>query len=94
MQLWLLFDPRRALIGLFAFLLVLALLIHFILLGTAKFNWLDNSKVQPTAVAGVSSYESTPPGGPASAPQGTSGQPAMQRATAPQSAPPAVDNGQ
>ncbi len=35
------FDPRRALIGLFAFLLVLALLIHFILLGTEKYNWLD-----------------------------------------------------
>ena len=31
-QIWLLFDPRRALIGLFTFLLVLALLIHFILL--------------------------------------------------------------
>ena len=35
------FDPRRALIGLFAFLLVLALLIHFILLGTERYNWLD-----------------------------------------------------
>ncbi|RFC64956.1 light-harvesting protein [Fulvimarina endophytica] len=44
-QIWLLFDPRRALIGLFTFLLVLALLIHFILLSTARFNWLAN----PTA---------------------------------------------
>lgn len=41
-QIWLLFDPRRALIGLFTFLLVLALLIHFILLSTARFNWLAN----------------------------------------------------
>jgi light-harvesting complex 1 alpha chain len=37
-----LFDPRRALIGLFAFLLVLALLIHFILLSTDRYNWLSS----------------------------------------------------
>lgn len=46
-RMWLLFDPRRALIGLFVFLAVLALLIHFILLGTAKFNWLNQSSVTP-----------------------------------------------
>jgi light-harvesting complex 1 alpha chain len=28
-RIWLLFDPRRALVGLFTFLLVLALVIHF-----------------------------------------------------------------
>ncbi|WP_234029093.1 light-harvesting antenna LH1, alpha subunit [Aurantiacibacter spongiae] len=43
MKIWLIFDPRRALIGLFAFLLVLALLIHFILLGTEDYNWLQGS---------------------------------------------------
>jgi light-harvesting complex 1 alpha chain len=40
-RLWLLFDPRRTLIALFTFLLVLALLIHFILLSTDRFNWLE-----------------------------------------------------
>lgn len=40
-RLWILFDPRRALITLFTFLLVLALVIHFILLSTDRFNWLD-----------------------------------------------------
>jgi light-harvesting complex 1 alpha chain len=40
-KLWLLFDPRRALIALFTFLFVLALLIHFILLSTDRFNWLE-----------------------------------------------------
>ena len=40
-RLWLIFDPRRALVALFIFLFVLALLIHFILLSTDKFNWLD-----------------------------------------------------
>jgi light-harvesting complex 1 alpha chain len=40
-RIWLLFDPRRALVGLFIFLFVLALLIHFILLSTDRFNWLE-----------------------------------------------------
>ena len=40
-RIWVLFDPRRALITLFIFLLTLALIIHFILLSTDRFNWLD-----------------------------------------------------
>jgi light-harvesting complex 1 alpha chain len=40
-RIWLLFDPRRALIALFTFLFVLALVIHFILLSTDRFNWLE-----------------------------------------------------
>ena len=40
-RIWLLFDPRRALVALFTFLFALALLIHFILLSTDRFNWLD-----------------------------------------------------
>jgi light-harvesting complex 1 alpha chain len=38
---WLIFDPRRALVALGVFLFVLALLIHFILLSTPRFNWLS-----------------------------------------------------
>ena len=45
-RIWLLFDPRRALIGLFAFLFVLALVIHFILLSTSRFNWLEGHPVK------------------------------------------------
>jgi len=37
-KIWLLFDPRRALIALFTFLFVLALLIHFILLSLFLFS--------------------------------------------------------
>jgi light-harvesting complex 1 alpha chain len=50
-RLWLLFDPRRTLIALFTFLFALALLIHFILLSSPKFNWIDgpNAKVAQTA---------------------------------------------
>lgn len=54
-RLWLLFDPRRALIALFTFLFVLALVIHFILLSTDRFNWLEGPRqaavAAPTATA-------------------------------------------
>ena len=48
-RIWLIFDPRRALVALFIFLFVLALLIHFILLSTDKFNWLDGPRKAPAA---------------------------------------------
>ncbi|CAM3036138.1 light-harvesting antenna LH1, alpha subunit [Sphingomonas antarctica] len=48
-RIWLIFDPRRALVALFIFLFVLALLIHFILLSTDKFNWLDGPRTAPHA---------------------------------------------
>ena len=43
-RMWLLFDPRRTLIALFTFLFALALLIHFILLSTSRFNWLEGPR--------------------------------------------------
>lgn len=43
-RIWMIFDPRRTLVGLFTFLFVLALLIHFILLGTDRFNWLEGPR--------------------------------------------------
>jgi light-harvesting complex 1 alpha chain len=54
-RLWLLFDPRRVLIGLFTFLFVLALLIHFILLSTDRFNWIEG----PGAGGATASIEMT-----------------------------------
>ncbi len=50
-RLWLLFDPRRALIALFTFLFILALVIHFILLSTDRFNWLEGPKPPAAAPA-------------------------------------------
>lgn len=53
-RIWQLFDPRRTLIALFTFLFVLALLIHFILLSTDRFNWIEGPQasvaelIQPT----------------------------------------------
>ncbi len=48
-RIWLLFDPRRVLVALGVFLFVLALLIHFILLSTDRFNWLDGPRRGPVA---------------------------------------------
>lgn len=42
-KVWVLFDPRRALIALFVFLFTLALLIHFILLSSDRYNWIDGA---------------------------------------------------
>ena len=42
-KIWLLFDPRRVLIALFAFLFTLALLIHFVLLSSDRYNWIDGA---------------------------------------------------
>lgn len=43
-KIWLLFDPRRALVALGTFLFILALLIHFILLSTDRFNWIEGPR--------------------------------------------------
>lgn len=51
-KMWLLFDPRRVLVALSIFLFVLALLIHFILLSTDRFNWIEGPS--PAASAPVS----------------------------------------
>ena len=41
-KIWLIINPRLALIGLFVFLIVLGVGIHFILLSTTDFNWLED----------------------------------------------------
>ena len=61
-RLWLLFDPRRTLVALFAFLFGLALLIHFILLSTDRFNWLEGpQKARAPAVQMSPVPAPTPP---------------------------------
>ncbi|MFK7994723.1 MAG: light-harvesting antenna LH1, alpha subunit [Granulosicoccus sp.] len=40
-RVWLLFDPRRALVGMAVFLFTLAIVIHFIVLSTDRFNWIE-----------------------------------------------------
>jgi light-harvesting complex 1 alpha chain len=43
-KIWTMFDPRRTLVALFTFLFGLAILIHFILLSTDRFNWLEGPR--------------------------------------------------
>jgi len=50
-KVWLLFDPRRTLIALFAFLFTLAILIHFILLSSDRYNWIDGAAGGGSAAA-------------------------------------------
>jgi light-harvesting complex 1 alpha chain len=59
-KVWLIFDPRRALVALFGFLIVLALLIHMLLLSTDRFNWLETS-AKPAGAA-VSQMAPVAPG--------------------------------
>lgn len=52
-KLWLIFDPRRALVALAVFLFSLAILIHFILLSTNRFNWIEPRAPRPAAELNV-----------------------------------------
>ncbi len=58
-RVWMLFDPRRVLVSLSVFLFVLAILIHFILLSTSRFNWLEGPQR-----AGVASMAPLPQAAP------------------------------
>jgi light-harvesting complex 1 alpha chain len=50
-RIWLLFDPRRVLVALSVFLFTLAIFIHFILLSTDRFNWIEGPKPAAPAAA-------------------------------------------
>ncbi len=52
-RIWTLFDPRRALVALFSFLFSLAIVIHFIILSTDRFNWMDGSQKTRAVAAAV-----------------------------------------
>jgi len=41
-RIWLAFDPRRVMVALTAFLTVLAVTIHFILLSSSRYAWIEN----------------------------------------------------
>lgn len=50
-KIWLVFDPRKSLVALFGFLFVLALVIHFILLSSPGFDWLQGPDHAPVALS-------------------------------------------
>jgi light-harvesting complex 1 alpha chain len=48
-KIWQTFNPQRILTALAVFLFTLAVLIHFILLSTERYNWLDGAQPAPAA---------------------------------------------
>ena len=54
-KIWLIFDPRRIMVALAVFLFTLAVLIHFVLLSTERYNWLDIKPVASIEVTEVTS---------------------------------------
>lgn len=58
-RMWQTFDPQRTLVALFTFLFVLALIIHFILLSTDRFNWLDGAATHGTNVVATAAAPMT-----------------------------------
>lgn len=49
-RIWLAFDPRRVLVALFGFLGLLAFVIHFILLSSQRFSWIENGTLSAAQV--------------------------------------------
>ena len=55
-KIWYMMDPRQVLVGGFAFLFTLAIVIHFIVLSTDRFNWIEGPQS-----SGVAQRAALPP---------------------------------
>ena len=49
-RIWMVFDPRKVLVVQGVFLFGLAVMIHFVLLSTERFNWFEGNAVEGAAV--------------------------------------------
>ncbi|MBO6552837.1 MAG: light-harvesting protein [Roseitalea sp.] len=49
-RIWMVFDPRKTLVVQGVFLFSLAVLIHFVLLSTDRYNWLEGNPVGGAAM--------------------------------------------
>ena len=68
-RIWLAFDPRRVMVALFGFLGLLAFVIHFILLSSVRYSWIENgtlsaaqAPVGASAPATAAEMSPLPPG--------------------------------
>jgi len=54
-RIWLMFDPRKVLVAMAVFLFTLAILIHFILLSTDRYNYLEGKPLSSVeqSISGV-----------------------------------------
>jgi light-harvesting complex 1 alpha chain len=62
-RLWFYFDIRRTLVAMHVGLAVLAFTIHFILLSTDKYNWLDDSQIKGAGPAAAVTSSEAPAAG-------------------------------
>ena len=54
-RIWLMYDPRRVMIAVAGFVGVLAFVIHFILLSSQRYSWIENGTLSAAqAPVGVS----------------------------------------
>ena len=49
-RIWMVFDPRKVLVVQGVFLFGLAVMIHFVLLSTERFNWFEGNAVEGAVV--------------------------------------------
>lgn len=68
-RIWLAFDPKRVLVALVGFLAVLALMIHFILLSSSRYSYIENGtlsadqlSVSASGPAAAAEMSPLPPG--------------------------------
>ena len=59
-KIWMIFDPRRLLVANAIFLFTLAIFIHFVVLATDKYNWIEGDSMSGAAVAQHSQALPTP----------------------------------
>jgi len=50
---WMLFDPRRACVAVAVWAFTLAIIIHFVLLSSPRYNWLDTAPAPAIEVSSV-----------------------------------------
>lgn len=49
-RIWMVFDPRKVLVIQGIFLFSLAVMIHFVLLSTERFNWFEGAPIKASSV--------------------------------------------
>jgi light-harvesting complex 1 alpha chain len=59
-RLWYYFDVRRTLVALHVGLAVLAFTIHFLLLSTERYNWLEDASAAAPAAAAAAQAATAP----------------------------------
>jgi light-harvesting complex 1 alpha chain len=56
-KIWMMYDPRRVMVAAFGGLFLMAFVIHFILLSSQRYSWIENGTLTPAelmpAAAGV-----------------------------------------